>query len=175
MDGTPDPLLRIPYLYHFTRSQNLASIRENEGIYSTVKLKEAGIQFRPGGDEQSLQLDVKSGMDQYVHLCFRLRHPMESFIKARDSEATLVYLEIDRAILYQEGVMFSTGVAYAHGVQTYTIEEARDGNMIDYDVLYRYMRWDDPAVKPRRRAAELCEILVPDYISMQFLRNFPNG
>jgi hypothetical protein len=47
--------------------------------------------------------------------------------------------------------------------------------MIDYQVLYTYMPWGDPAVKPRRRAAELCEILVPDYIPMTFIRNFPNG
>lgn len=175
MAGIPDPLLRIPHLYHFTDVRNLPMIKELDGIYSTAKLKEIDAKFQAGGDEQSLQLDVRSGMDQYVHLCFDLRHPMESYIKARDRDASLVYLEIDRAILYQDGVRFSTGVAYAQGVQTYTIEEARDGNMIDYQVLYTFMPWGDPVVKPRRRAAELCEILVPDYVSMKFIRNFPNG
>jgi hypothetical protein len=66
-------------------------------------------------------------------------------------------------------------VAYAQGARTFTIEEARDGNMIDYQVLYTFMPWSDPVVKPRRRAAELCEILVPDYVPMTFIRNFPNG
>ncbi|MGC2526692.1 MAG: DarT ssDNA thymidine ADP-ribosyltransferase family protein [Candidatus Acidiferrum sp.] len=175
MAGKPDSLLRIPHLYHFTDVRNLPTIKELDGIYSTAKLREMAAGFKAGGDEQSLQLDLRSGMDQYVHLCFDLRHPMESYIKSRDREANLVYLKIDRAILYQDGVRFSTGVAYAQGVQTFTIEEAQDGNMIDYQVLYTFMPWGDPVVKPRRRAAELCEIFVPDYVSMKFIRNFPNG
>lgn len=175
MAVAPDSLLRIPHLYHFTDVRNLPIIKELDGIYSTARLRDMGAGFHAGGDEQSLQLDLRSGMDQYVHLCFDLRHPMENYIKARDREATLVYLKIDRAILYQDGVRFSTGVAYAQGVQTFTVEEARDGNMIDYQVLYTFMPWGDPVVKPRRRAAELCEILVPDYVSMKFIRNFPNG
>jgi ssDNA thymidine ADP-ribosyltransferase, DarT len=175
MAQLPDPLLRIPHLYHFTNIRNLSGIKEFDGIYSTAKLKEMGLAFCAGGDESSLKLDLQSGMDQYVHLCFDLRHPMESYIKARDPETNLEYLKIDRAILYQDGVRFSTGVAYAQGVQTFTIEEARDRNMIDYQVLYTFMPWGDPTVKPRRRAAELCEILVPDYVSTKFIRNLPNG
>src|SRR4051812_32161163 len=102
MAEIPDPLYRIPHLYHFTDVRNLVKIQELDGIYSTAKLNEMGAKFQAGGDEQSLQLDVRSGMDQYVHLCFDLRHPMESYITARDREAKLVYLKIDRAILYQD-------------------------------------------------------------------------
>jgi hypothetical protein len=175
MAAISDALLRIPHLYHFTDVRNLPSIETLDGIHATAKLNEMGVKFYTGGNELSLQLDQQSEMDQFVHLCFDLRHPMESYIKSRDNEATLFYLKIDRAILYQDGVRFSTGVANALGAQTFTIEEARDRNMIDYQVLYTYMPWGDPVVKPRRHAAELCEILVPNYVSMKFIRNFPNG
>jgi len=175
MAGRPDPLLRIPHLYHFTDVRNLACIKRLEGLYSAARLKEMRQGFHAGGDGDSLALDIRSGMDRFVHLCFALRHPMEVFIKARDPEANLFYLEIDRAILYQPGVQFSTGVGYAHGVETVSIEEARDRELIDYQVLYTFMPWGDPEVRPRRRAAELCEILVPDYVPMLFFRNFPNG
>ncbi len=175
MATATDPLLRIPHLYHFTDVTNLPKIKRLDGLYSTAKLKEMGEDFQAGGDEDSLSLDIRSGMDQFVHLCFALRHPMESYIKARNPQANLYYLKIDRAILYQPGVQFATGVGYASGVETISIEEARDRDMIDYQVLYTFMPWGDPEVKPRRRAAELCEILVPDYIPMTFIRNFPNG
>lgn len=170
-----DPLRRIPCVYHFTDARNLRSIEALEGIYSTAKLKQLDAEYHPAGDEQSLELDVKSGMDQYVHLCFRLRHPMAHHVKERNSEADLRYLRIDRAILYQEGVQFSTGVGYAKGVETVSIQEAADRDMIDYQVLYTYMPWSDPEVQARRLAAELSEILVPDYVSMDFIMDFPNG
>jgi hypothetical protein len=175
MAAIPDPLLRIPQLYHFTDVRNLPSIKDLDGIHATARLNEMGVKFYSGGNELSLQLDRQSEMDQFVHLCFDLRHPMESYIKTRDSEAQVLYLKIDRAILYQDGVRFSTGVANALGAQTFTIEEAQQGNMIDYQVLYTYMPWSDPQVQSRRHAAELCEILVPNYVSMKFVRNFPNG
>jgi ssDNA thymidine ADP-ribosyltransferase, DarT len=175
MTATSDPLLRVPHLYHFTDVRNLPSIKDLDGIHATARLNEMGVKFYAGGNELSLQLDQQSKMDQFVHLCFDLRHPMESSIKSRDSEAQVLYLKIDPAILYQDGVRFSTGVANALGAQRFTIEEARQGNMIDYQVLYTYMPWSDPKVQSRRHASELCEILVPDYVSMKSIRNFPNG
>ena len=61
---------RIPHLDHFTDVRNLPSIQETEGVYSTAKLDEMGVTYWPGGDQQSLDLDVQSGMNQYVQLCF---------------------------------------------------------------------------------------------------------
>jgi len=175
MATSPDPLLRIPHLYHFTDMVNMPKIKELDGLYSTAKLREMGQEFRPGGDEDSLSLDKRCGMDQFVHLCFDLRHPMESHVKARNPQANIFYLKIDRAILYQPGVKFATGVGYANNAETVTLQEAVDRNLIDFQVLYTFMPWGDPQVKPRRRAAELCEILVPDYVLMTFIRNLPNG
>lgn len=175
MATTPDPLRRIPRMYHFTDVKNLRQIKEAGGIFSTAKLRELKITHFAGGDELSLALDVKSRMDQYVHLCFTDGHPMAFRVRERNSDADLQYLKINRAILYQEGVLFSTGVGYAEGVKTVPIEEAVEREMIDFQVLYSYMWWGDPEVQARRRAAELCEILVPDYVPMDFIMDFPNG
>lgn len=169
-----DPLLRIPRLYHFTCRRNLSSIKNLGGLYSTAKLKEMGTEFYPGGNQWSLDADVMSGMDQYVHLTFATGHPMEKGAKDDGRIQSPYYLRIDRSILYEQGVRFSAGVSNKSGVQTYTIDEARDQKLIDYDVLYKYMPWNDPEVQARRQAAEKCEILIPDFVAMKFITNFPN-
>jgi hypothetical protein len=142
---------------------------------STAKLKEVGETFNPGGDEDSLSLDARCGMDQFVHLCFAERHPMAGRIKQRKPEADLIYLKIDRAILYQPGVMFATGVGYANNAETVTLEEATRRNLIDFQALYAWTDWNDSEAQKKRRASELCEILVPDYVPLTFIRNMPNG
>ena len=87
----------------------------------------------------------------------------------------MVYLNIDRAILHQPGIMFSTGVGYANNARIVTLQEACEENLIDFRALYEWTDWRNAEEQSRRRAAELCEILVPDYVPMTFIRNFPNG
>jgi hypothetical protein len=67
---TPDPLQRIQHLYHFTDVSNLPKIAARKGLLATARLREAAEVFCSGGDEDSLRLDTRCGMDQYVHLCF---------------------------------------------------------------------------------------------------------
>ena len=169
-----DPLLRIPHLYHFTCRRNLASIKEMDGLYATALLRSLGLKFFPGGNQWSLDADEIAGMDEYVHLCFTKNHPMEMLAREDGRITSPVYLEIDRRVLYEEGVRFSPGVSNKSGVSTFTIAEATEGEMIDYDVLYKYMQWGDPQVQARRQAAEKCEILVPNYVSLSFIKNLPN-
>ena len=171
----PDPLLRIPHLYHFTDVSNLPSIREADGLLSTALLREANTEFSAGGDDDSLALDIRCGMDKYVRLCFDVRHPMAHRLKERKPDADLIYLRIDRAVLHQPDVMFSTGVAYANNAEVVTLAEAVERKLIDFDVLYSWMDWRDPEIQRRRRAAELCEILAPDYVALKFIKNMPNG
>jgi len=170
-----DPLLRIKHLYHFTCKRNLPKVRELDGLYSTAKLKEMGVEFYPGGNQWSLDADEMSGMDQYVHLCFAVGHPMQKYAQDDGRIQSPIYLDIDPLILFEDGVRFSAGVSNRSGISVFTIDEARDGNLIDYQVLYTYMPWSDPEVQARRQAAEKCEILVPDYVPMKFIKNFPNG
>jgi hypothetical protein len=71
--------------------------------------------------------------------------------------------------------MFVTGVGDANNAETMTLAEAVERNLIDYTALYTRTNWSDPVAQAKRRAAELCEILVPVFIPMNFIRNMPNG
>ena len=74
-------------------------------------------------------------MDQFVHLCFTTNHPMVHRIHERDSAAKLLCFRIDRSILYQDGVQFSGGIAYANGAETVPIHKAVERDMIDFQIL----------------------------------------
>lgn len=170
----PDPLLAITRLFHFTPETNLPNIRAYGGIYATARLREMGIEFTAGGNDLSLRLDTEGGMDQYVHLCWDYGHPMEWYVGNRGIRVR--YLEIDRAILHEATTRFCPGVANANGMVTHSVQEAVDGGMIDYDAINRRIgSLKDANNQARRQRAERTEILIPDFVPMQFIRNFPNG
>ena len=175
MLGPIDPRRRLEDLLHFTDERNLPRIRECGGLWSTAQLRQAEIEFFPSGDDASLALDTRSGMDAYVHLCFRGGHPMAHRVVERNPGMTLKYLRIDRSIVYEPGVMFVPGVGYAHGVTPVPVEDACAQGLIDFAVLYTWMDWNDSAIQERRKAAELCEILVPEQVALAFIKNMPNG
>jgi hypothetical protein len=175
MVAAPDPLAQVPILYHFTDKSNIPKIRQLGGLFSTALLKEKDHEFCPGGDEDSLALDMRYGMDKFVHLCFATGHPMAFRLRERKPNANLIYLQIDRAILYQPNIMFATGVGYANNAETVTLAEAVERNLIDFKALYTRTDWKDPEEQAKQHAAELCEILVPDRVPTAFIRNLPNG
>jgi hypothetical protein len=71
-------IANIPMLYHSTDRRNIAPIRELGGLYSLVRLNEIGVKIPvPGGNEWSHDADEAKGLGQFVHLCFRDKHPME--------------------------------------------------------------------------------------------------
>lgn len=84
-----------------------------------------------------------------------------------------IFLEVHPDILAIKGVRFSPDVANKSGVLTYPIAEAF--RMIDFEVLYARTDWKDPTIQARLQKAEKCEILVPDHIPLELIRNFPNG
>jgi hypothetical protein len=173
----PDPLSRIRRLYHFTDRRNLPSIRELGGLYSTAKLRKMGIgEFYPGGNEHSLEADNMFGMDEYVHLCFKANHPMEYLAKQDGRIQKTLWLCIDDAasVLKIDGVLYCPGVSNKSGMETYTVEEARE--KIDYVALYEFLDWNIEENYERRLAAEKCEILVPDHLPLRFFEEYlPNG
>ena len=169
-----DRLLRVKKLYHFTDKRNFAQIRDLDGVWSTAKLREMDIEFFPGGNDLSLELDQKFGMDQFVHLCWDYGHPMAYYVRQRDKNIKLFYLQIAPEILDVPGALFSPGVANAVGMPTYSVQEAVDGNMIDHDALERkigsFMIREN---QERRQIAEKSEILVPDHVPLSFILNLP--
>jgi hypothetical protein len=110
--------------------------------------------------------------DFIVGLCFGFRARWVSHdraAKAYDGGA------IDRRIgdsMTKEQLKRINGLNKS-GVQSYSIHEASD--MIDYEVLYTRTDWRDPAIQQRLAQAEKCEILVPGFIPLELIRNFPNG
>jgi hypothetical protein len=174
MSPAADPLLAITRLFHFTPVTNLENIRAYGGIYATARLREMGIGFTTGGNELSLRLDTEGGMDQYVHLCWDYGHPMEWYVSNRGINVR--YLEIDRAILYEDTTRFCPGVANANGMCTHSVPEAVAGGMIDYDAINRKIgSLKESENQERRKRAEKTEILIPDFVPMKYIRNFPNG
>jgi hypothetical protein len=169
-----DPLKRISFLYHFTDRRNLPLIRELGGLYPLSELVRKGVDVpAPGGNEWSRDADGMTGMNRYVHLCFRSTHPMEFIARDEGRIADSIFLQVHPEVLQWEGVLFTPDVANKSGVQTYPIDQA--AQMIDYEVLYTRTDWKNPAIQQRLKQAEKCEVLVPRLIPLELIRNFPNG
>ena len=174
MSLTPS-LDRITWLHHFTDSRNLPSIKALKGLYSMANLRKMNVaNHYPGGNEWSLDADLGCGMDEYVHLCFRTNHPMEHIAKNDGRIQRTSWLYIKPSVLELKGVLFCPGVSNKSGMTTHPISEA--ATMIDYEVLYTRTNWSDPAIQARLHDAELCEILVPNFVPFKyFAEYFPNG
>ncbi|MFN7938335.1 MAG: DarT ssDNA thymidine ADP-ribosyltransferase family protein [Bryobacteraceae bacterium] len=176
MSTPADPLLAITKLYHFTDVRNLPLIKKLDGLWATAKLRKGNTEFFPGGNQWSLDQDVNTGVDYYVHLCWDRNHHMEKNIRERDKDIKLFYLEIDRLILYEPGVLFTPDVANGKNVPRHTVPEAVAGEMIDYDALNRKIgSLGESTNQMRRQKAERTEILVPERVAMKWITNFPHG
>jgi hypothetical protein len=176
MAGIED-LAKIKHLYHFTDERNLPIIKEHGGILSSRLLREMGIEFQSGGNQWSIDQDLRTGADAYVHLCWDYGHPMAYNIRKRDGRPKVVYLKINRSVLERDGVMFSPDVANSKDARPLvTVREACEGGMIDYDAINNKIGSRlIQANYDRRVAAELSEILVPGLVEIDLIIDFPNG
>jgi hypothetical protein len=162
----------VTMFFHFTDRRNLALIRKF-GLCSSARLRKMGIAIpAPGGNEWSQEADANKGMDRYVHLCFKANHPMEYLARQDGRIKDSIFLQIHPDVLQIQGIMFSAGVSNKTGVEIVSIEKAY--GLIDFEVLYTRTDWSDPEVQMRLQQAEKCEILVPDHISTELIRNLPN-
>ncbi|MFN0179620.1 MAG: DarT ssDNA thymidine ADP-ribosyltransferase family protein [Gemmatimonadales bacterium] len=167
-------LKQIALLFHFTDRRNIAMIRQLGGLYPFAELKEMHITIpAPGGNEWSQEADGMKGMDRYVHLCFRSNHPMEYVARQEGRIGESVFLNVHPDVLAWDGVKFTPDVSNKSGVAACPIAEAVD--MIDFEVLYTRTNWLDPVINTRLHQAEKCEILVPQKIPLEMIRNLPNG
>ena len=100
---------------------------------------------------------------------------MEHIAKQDGRIEKTLWLYIDAKSVFQTpGVMFSYGVSNKSGMRIVPIKEAV--NDIDFQVLYTRMDWHDPEISARLTRAELCEILVPNHVPIQFFERYlPNG
>lgn len=170
-----DRLARVTWLYHFTDSRNIPSIRELGGLWSTAKLREMRIKFYPGGNQHSLDADRMFGMDRFVHLCFSIQHPLAHLASndGRIEKLQWIYIDDAQGIFELEGARYCPDVANKSGAEHYPIEIARDA----FDV--EALSWIDFRVgnnQTRKQAVEKCEILVPDHVPLKFFEErLPRG
>jgi len=170
-----DRLARVTWLYHFTDSRNIPSIRELGGLWSTAKLREMGVKFYPGGNQHSLDADRMFGMDQFVHLCFSMQHPL-AYLAGQDGrieKLQWIYIDDAAGIFELEGARYCPDVANKSGAEHYPIDVARES----FDV--EALSWIDFRIgnnHARKQAVEKCEILVPDHVPLKFFEErLPRG
>jgi ssDNA thymidine ADP-ribosyltransferase, DarT len=110
------------YIYHMTHKDNLENILSRRAILSKNRVIHEYNDHRSIAlnEVQSLRdriyiLDKEEGryrqMHDYVPFYFITRTPMLYVQKSRGIQDDIVYLEVDRKILYQRGVIFTDGNA----------------------------------------------------------------
>ncbi len=154
--------------FHFTDTRNLPSIRQH-GLLSMRELSARGIDPASGGNEWSLDADVRSGMDAYVHLCFFREHPMEWLARQDGRVRESRFLKISPVVLQTPGVLITDGVSNKADVLPQPADHMV--SKLDLEVIYTRTDWKDPRIQLRLRASRLCEILVPGKISVDLIRN----
>lgn len=81
-----------------------------------------------------------------------------------------IWLRIKSDILCENTTRFCCDVSNKSGVQILNSVEAKV--QIDFEVLFKRLDWTDPAVSKRRRAAVKSEILVPNFIPLNMIKDF---
>ena len=152
------------YVWHFTSVQNLDSIKKH-GLLPLAESKRLGIPVVTGGDETSLWLDRKLGLDEYVNLCFTRDHPME-YVR-REQLGGTKYLKVSCHVLKRPNVKGSTKVSTSKDAVFLDIDELLDWQQLR--VIYprntRSGRGPYGDVDEARRAT----ILIPGRIPTQFI------
>ncbi len=161
-------------VWHFTDRSNLELIKEHNGLLSLGELERRGIEIpRPGGNEWSHDADKLKGLHDYVHLAFLDDHPMLYSAKQDGRIAAPIWLKIQLSVLVAEGVRFCSEISNRSDAVIIGADEAKE--QIDFEVLFTYMDWLDEEVQARRQAALKSEILVPDFVPIEWILGCKNG
>lgn len=163
----------IKCLYHFTDRDNLKAIIENGGLYSWKDCEEKGIKIlKPGGGgpgSLSWSLDTKSGLQHYVRVSFTKEHPMMYIAMNEGRITNPVLLEIDPAIIFEEGTLYSDRNATRNGAKIGG--DLSDFKRIHFDTVKQRKHFD---VDPDEQQFYQAEILVNHFIPLLFIKNIAN-
>ena len=160
----------IDKLYHFTDRDNLESIIQNGGLYSWADCKEKGIKIpKPGGGDLSRSLDTRGDLQRYVRVSFTDQHPMMYVAMNEGRISNPVILEIDPAILYEEGTKFSNMNATRN--EAHVGDTLADFKCIHFDAVKARRHFDlDDDERPYFQA----EVLVKNFIPLKYIKNIGN-
>jgi hypothetical protein len=154
--------------YHFTDTRNLDAIKQ-QGLLAMSELRRWQLPVVPGGNQWSLDADISKGMDRYVHLCFMSQHPMEYRAKEDKRIIDSKFLQIDPSVLRIEGVMISQDVSNKADAIFGPAEQVIE--QIDLEVIYTKTDWKNSDIKARLLAAKKCEVLVPNAVPVEYIKN----
>ena len=154
----------VKCFYHFTSRKNLASIRNNGGLYSWQYLKKHNIDIPvQGGGELSQGLDRYNGVADYVHLSFCNDHPM-AYRHIQNGE-DIVVLEISTDVAMLDGTMFSD--MNAVDSRANCAPGLKGLKLVDFVATSkRYVKSDDPLFKYKQ-----AEILVKTHVPLKYILN----
>jgi hypothetical protein len=154
--------------YHFTDTRNMPTIRAH-GLLSMRTIRERNLIVAPGGNDWSLDADKRSGMDDFVHLCFFKEHPMEYLAMKDGRIQNSRFLRILPSVLETPGSMITDKVANRADTWPRPAEEMVE--KLDLEVIYQRTDWKDPKIQVRLRTARLCEILIPKAVPLNLIRS----
>lgn len=154
--------------FHFTDTRNLPLIRESGLLSIKAQREQQRVAIAPGGNDWSFDADRRSGMDDYVHLCFFNEHPMEWLARQQGRIESSTFLRIEPEALKISGVLIADVVANRADAQPRPAEDMI--TQIDLKVIYTRTDWKDPAIQERLKAARKYEILVPKCIPLDLIK-----
>jgi hypothetical protein len=160
----------ITHLYHFTDQDNLESIIRNGGLYSWVDCESKGITIaKPGGDQDSRNLDSRDGLGDYVRVSFTQQHPM-MYVAIRDGRiSSPVVLEIDPRVIYWTDTLFSDRNATKNGAMKGSTLE--DFKRIHFESVKAQRCFD---LDPDEQQFYQSEVLVKNFIPLKYITNIGN-
>ncbi|MDP1815419.1 MAG: DarT ssDNA thymidine ADP-ribosyltransferase family protein [Leadbetterella sp.] len=154
----------ITTLYHFTDRVNIASIKQNKGLYSWRYCDLNNILIiKSGGDSLSRGLDTKYNLQDFVRLSFCDDHPMQ--YRLYQSGYDLVLLKIDIGVAYLEKTRYSdVNATDSKHNQGSSIEDLK---RVRFSATKKnYLRKDDPDFKFHQ-----AEVLVKTWIPIEYITN----
>jgi len=155
------------HLFHFTSVKNLDSIRRL-GLLSQrniVEMRLDNVDY--ASDETSRNSDRKRDLDGHVHLCFFEEHRMAHVAVKEGRIAETVFLRVNPDVLRLPGVLIGAGATNSEDAEVGDVSAML--SKLDWDVIYSYADWNDPAVNQRLQAAQMYEILVPERVATEYL------
>ena len=158
------------FIYHFTDTDNIESIKANKGILSFYELKKLNLKnVKFGGNDWSHEADELSHVDDYVHLCFLNNHPMEYRAREDGRIKNTKWLQINIDILLTEGIMYTSDVSNKSGVKLLTKDVAVE--RLDHEAICSFLDFSIAGNHERKCNAEKYEILVPKIVPLSYIRN----
>lgn len=156
----------IENLYHFTDYENIASIKEQGGLYSWDYCERNNIDIsRPGGGDLSRDLDQRYQLENYVRLSFQQYPPLLYTFKKNGRIKTPISFVVDPSVIYWENTKFSDENATANNA--IRGNDLLTFNTIQFEKAMRSYDYNQDGSDSRFFQAE---VLVEEHIPKKYIK-----